>query len=114
MNKQVVSTSVSAGLPHCSDEKIGRAIKKGQTVCRAVPPHLQVVLPMYHQSVAEHVPHDDQVRLLVVHAHPVHTQELWQQSAAVTLHYVLQRGNNSGFAWQKEEYSHGHRNSRIQ
>lgn len=50
---------------------------------------------MYHQSVAEHVPHDDQVRLLVVHAHPVHTEELWQQSTAVTLHYVLQRGNTA-------------------
>lgn len=33
MNKQVVNTSVyrrvlSAGLPHCGDKKIGRAIKK--------------------------------------------------------------------------------------
>lgn len=58
---------------------------------RALPPHLQVVLPMHHQSVAEHVPHDDQVGLLTVHAHPVHPQELWQQGATVTLHYVLQR-----------------------
>lgn len=69
---------------------------------RAVPPHLQVVLPVYHQSVAKHVPHDDQVGLLTVHAHPVHAQELWQQGAAVTLDYVLQRGNNCEFAWQVE------------
>lgn len=45
---------------------------------------------MHQQSVAEHVPHDDQVGLLVVHAHPVHPQELRQQRAAVTLHDVLQ------------------------
>lgn len=87
--------------------EVGSVIKKGQTVSRAVLPHLEVVLPVYNQSVAEHVPHDDQVGLLVVHAHPVHTQELRQQGATVTLHYVLQRGNNSEFAWQVQrvEYS---------
>lgn len=53
------------------------------------PSHLQVVLPVHHQSVAEHVPHDDQVGLLAVHAHPVHSQELRQQGAPVTFHYVL-------------------------
>lgn len=64
----------SAGLPDCNSE-----------------PHLQVVLPVHHQSVAEHVPHDDQVGLLVVHAHAIHTQELWQQGVTVTLHDVLQK-----------------------
>ncbi len=58
---------------------------------------------MYHQSVAEHVPHDDQVGLLIVHAHPVHTQELWQQGAAVTLHNVLQRGNSREFTRQAQK-----------
>lgn len=93
---------------------------KGQTVGSVVPPHLQVVLPVYNQSVAEHVPHDDQVGLLVVHAHPVHTQELWQQGATMTLHYVLQRGNNSEFAWQMKKAEYCHRlcvkytNSQIQ
>lgn len=67
-----------------------------------VPPHLQVVLPVYHQSVAEHVPHDDQVRLLALHANPVHAQELRQQGATVTLHYVLQGGNYGEFAWQEQ------------
>lgn len=56
-----------------------------------VTPHLQVVLPVDHQSVAEHVPHDHQVCLLVVHADPVHSQELRQQRAAVTLDNVLER-----------------------
>lgn len=64
---------------------------------------------MYHQSVAEHVPHDDQVGLLTVHAHPVHTQELWQQRASMTFHYVLQGRNNCEFAWQvqTEDYCNG-------
>lgn len=54
--------------------------------------HLKVVLPVHHQSVAEHVPHDDQVGLLILYTDTVHPQELGQQSAAVTLHYVLQPG----------------------
>lgn len=53
---------------------------------------------MHHQSVAEHVPHDHQVGLLAVHGDAVHTQELWQQRVPVTLHYVLQRGNDCEFA----------------
>lgn len=60
----------------------------------APKPHLQVILPMHQQPVAKHVPHDDHVCLLTVHPHTVHTQELWQQGATVTLHYVLQ-GHNS-------------------
>lgn len=63
--------------------------------CGEVPPHLQVVLPVNNHSVAEHVPHDDQVGLLAVHAHTVHTQELRQQGAAMTLHDVLQRGETT-------------------
>lgn len=55
----------------------------------AVPPYLQVVLPVHQQPVAEHVPHDDKIRLLAVDAHPVHSQELGQQRAAVALHDVL-------------------------
>lgn len=51
---------------------------------------------MHHQSVAEHVPHDDQVGLLTVHAHAVHPQELWQQGATVTLHNVLRGGGGGG------------------
>jgi len=45
---------------------------------------------VHHQPVTEHVPHDDQVGLLVLHAHAVHAQELGEQRAAVTLHYVLE------------------------
>lgn len=61
-------------------------------VCVWRSPHLQVVLPVHQQPVAEHVPHDQQVGLLVVHAHPVHAQELRQQRAAVALDDVLQGG----------------------
>ncbi|TNN73338.1 hypothetical protein EYF80_016501 [Liparis tanakae] len=76
-------------------------------VVHDLQPHQElgtVVLPVDDHSVAEHVPHDDQVGLLAVHAHPVHPQELRQQGAAMTLHYVLQRGEttSSGF-WQWDE-----------
>ena len=65
-------------------------------VCVFVQSHLKVVLPVHHQSVAEHVPHDDQVGLLILYTHTVHPQELGQQSAAVALHYVLQPGRRGG------------------
>lgn len=64
-----------------------------------VTSHLQVVLPVDHQPVAEHVPHDQQVGLLVVYADSIHSQELRQQRAAMTLDDVLQKKQHS--------FSHG-------
>lgn len=51
--------------------------------------YLQVVFSVDGEAVTEHVPHDEEVGLLAVHAHPVHPQEARQQRAAVTLHHVL-------------------------
>lgn len=59
---------------------------------RGTPQYLQVVLPVHGQAVAEQVPHDQQVRVLAVHAHPVHAQEARQQRLPVALHHVLGMG----------------------
>lgn len=99
-------------LLHCGDKKWDVRLN-GQTICCEVPPHLQVVLPVYNQSVAEHVPHDNQVGLLIVHAHTIHTEELRQQGATVTLHYVLQRGNTSEFTCQVQNVENCHRQSQC-
>lgn len=39
--------------------------------------------------MAEHVPHDDQVRVLALHRNPVHAQKLREECTAMTLHYML-------------------------
>ena len=57
--------------------------------------NLEVVFPVHHKPVAEHVPHDDQVGLLVVHGHAVHPQELGQQGAAVALDDVLEEQHHT-------------------
>lgn len=51
--------------------------------------YLQVVFPVDNESVAEHVPHDDQVRVLALHCNPVHAQKLREECTAMTLHYML-------------------------
>lgn len=53
------------------------------------PGHLEVVFPVHDEPVAEHVPHDDEVGVLALHAHAVHAEELREECAAVTLHDVL-------------------------
>lgn len=52
-------------------------------------PYLQIVLPVDNESVAEHVPHDDQVRVLTLHRNTVHAQKLREKCTAMTLHYML-------------------------
>lgn len=52
--------------------------------------HLQIVLPVYDEPVAKHVPHDNEIGVLALHADAVHPEELREQCAAMTLHYVLQ------------------------
>lgn len=52
-------------------------------------PYLQIIFSVHDESVTEHVPHDDQVGVLALHAYPVHAQELWEKCATMTLHYVL-------------------------
>lgn len=42
------------------------------------------------KPVTEHVPHDDEVRVLVVDSNTVHTEELREQRDAVTLYNVLE------------------------
>lgn len=51
--------------------------------------YLQVVFPVDNESVAEHVPHDDQVRVLTLHRNTVHAQKLRKKCTAMTLHYML-------------------------
>lgn len=51
--------------------------------------YLQVVFPVDNESVAEHVPHDDQVRVLTLHRNTVHAQKLREKCTAMTLHYML-------------------------
>lgn len=55
---------------------------------------------MDNESVAEHVPHDDQVRVLALHRNPVHAQKLREECTAMTLHYMLQDNTK-----HKESYS---------
>lgn len=45
--------------------------------------------------MAEHVPHDDEVGVLALYAHAVHAEELREERAAVTLHYVLQESRET-------------------
>lgn len=42
------------------------------------------------QLVAEHVPHDDEVGVLIVDGNTVHAEELREQCDAVTLYNVLE------------------------
>lgn len=42
------------------------------------------------QLVTEYVPHDDEVRVLVVDGNTVHAEELREQRDAVTLYNVLE------------------------
>lgn len=53
--------------------------------------YLQVVLSVHSEPVAEHVPHDYHIALFIVHAEPIHTQELGQKGAPMTLHDVLEQ-----------------------
>lgn len=50
---------------------------------------------MHDEPVAEHVPHDDKVGVLALHAHPVHAEELREERAAMALHYVLQESRDT-------------------
>lgn len=52
--------------------------------------HLKIVFPVDDEPVAEHVPHDDEVGVLALHAHAVHAKELRKERVAVTLDYMLQ------------------------
>lgn len=60
--------------------------------------YLQVVFPVDNESVAKHVPHNDQVRVLALHCNPVHAQKLREECTAMTLHYMLRDTK------QKESY----------
>lgn len=44
---------------------------------------------MHRETVAKHVAHHKHVAVFVVHANPVHPQELGQQCVAMALHNVL-------------------------
>lgn len=52
--------------------------------------YLEVVLPVYMQSVAEHVPHHQQVGVLALNRDSVHGQELREQRVAVAGDYMLE------------------------
>ena len=54
-------------------------------------PYLEVILAVYSEPMAEHIPGDHHVRFHAVHSQAVHAQELWQKGIAVTLHYELER-----------------------
>lgn len=53
--------------------------------------YLEVVLPVYMQSVAEHVPHYQQVGVLALHRDSVHGQELREQRVAMAGDYMLEK-----------------------
>lgn len=59
------------------------------------PSHLKIVFPVHDEPVAEHVPHDDEVGVLALHAHAVHAEKLREERAAMTLHYVLQESRET-------------------
>lgn len=40
--------------------------------------------------MTEHVPHDDEIRVLIVDSNTVHAEELREQCGAVTLYNVLE------------------------
>lgn len=52
------------------------------------------------QSVAEHVPHDDQIGVLAVHSDSVHGEELREQRAAVAGDNMLEEERK----WMKNGY----------
>lgn len=57
--------------------------------------YLQIIFPVDDESVAEHVSHDDQVRVLALHRNTVHAQKLREECTAMTLHNMLQNTRNN-------------------
>lgn len=53
--------------------------------------YLEVILAVYSEPMAEHVPGDHHVGFHTIHGQAVHAQELWQKGVAVTLHNELER-----------------------
>lgn len=45
---------------------------------------------------SRHVAHHEHVAVFIVHANPVHPQELGQQCVAMTLHNILEGGREGG------------------
>lgn len=58
-------------------------------------PHLEVILAVHGEPMAEHIPGDYHVGFHAIHGQAVHAQELWQKGVAVTLHYELERKGGS-------------------
>lgn len=71
-------------LPSPAGESSHRAGKR-----RAL--YLEIVLAVYSEPMAEHVPGDDHVGFHSVHGQAVHAQELRQKGVAMALHYELER-----------------------
>lgn len=94
-----------AKLMMCAKTNISHAMRRSDTQHHSQnnpeeqATHLQVIFPVDNESVAEHVPHDDQVRVLALHRNPVHAQKLREECTAMTLHYMLRDTT------QKESYS---------
>lgn len=63
--------------------------------------YLEVVLAVYSEAVAEHVPGDHHVGLHAVHGQAVHAQELWQERVAMTLHYELEQREEGAAAKER-------------
>lgn len=57
------------------------------------PSYLEVILPVYMQPMAEHVPHDRQVGVLALHSDSVHTKKLREERVAMAGDDVLEDGN---------------------
>lgn len=70
---------------------VGTLLKPGNlNLNLSFPRYLEVVFCVDGKPVTEHVPHDDEVRVLVVDSNTVHTEELRKQRDAVTLYNVLE------------------------
>lgn len=58
--------------------------------------HLQVVLPIHRETVAEHVPRNNHVYFHSVDIKPVHSQELRKEGDPMAFHYILYRRQRKG------------------
>lgn len=53
--------------------------------------YLEVILAVYSETMAKHIPRDHHVGFHAVYSQAVHSQELWQKGVTMTLHYELER-----------------------
>lgn len=53
--------------------------------------YLEIILAVYSEPMAEHVPGDHHVGFHAIHGQAVHAQELGQKGVAVALYYELER-----------------------